>query len=92
METNAHPLVEVALHTGSDERVILNVVNSSGHQSTSFFAPVPTVDLVFKIRLPGVYGQARSLRGKSNLPVWRDGPFTCVRLDRLDLHETVILR
>jgi hypothetical protein len=50
--TNAHPLVEVTLSTNSAGDYVLSLVNSSGHQSTAFFEPVPMHDIEVKMKLP----------------------------------------
>jgi hypothetical protein len=90
--TNAHPSVEVALFVRDDGAYVINLANASGHGGTAIFAPVTMHDLVVMAELPQPVTAAYSLRQAHPVQLWHEQHYTCVRLDRLDLFDTIILR
>jgi hypothetical protein len=90
--TNAHPSVEVALLARDDGGYVVNLANASGHGGTAIFAPVTMHDLVVMAELPQPVTTAYSLRQAQPVQLWHEQHYTCVRLDQLDLFETIILR
>jgi hypothetical protein len=92
IETNAHPFVEIALFTRANGDYVLNLVNSSGHQSTAFFEPIPMYDIEIKVELPEKAQSAFSLRLSEELELWQEERRSCVRLDRLDLFDTIVMK
>ena len=90
--TNAHPLVEIALFTQANGDYVLNLVNSSGHQSTALFEPIPMYDIEIKMKLPEKAQSAFSLRLNKELELWQEDRHSCVRLDRLELFDTIVMK
>ena len=88
--SNANPQVEIALYK-QGEGYAINLVNTSGHHGTAFFAPVPMYDLEIKVRLPSGVTQARSLQLDRDLTLWQEDDYTCFNLDRLDLWDGIRL-
>jgi hypothetical protein len=88
---NGGSQLEVSLHSQGDGTYVLGLVNVSGHHGTAFFAPVPMHDLELKLALPRIPTSARSLTQDVALALWREHGRTCLRLDRLDLFDTIQL-
>ncbi|HUT19361.1 MAG TPA: alpha-amylase family protein [Anaerolineae bacterium] len=84
--------LEVGLSAHRGDGYLLHLVNLSGHHGTAFLAPVPMRELEVRLRLPGVVGSARSLQLDKELPTWQDGTCTVLRLEALDLFDTIHLR
>ncbi len=89
--TDAHPQVEINLFAQAEGKYVLSLVNSSGHQSTAFFEPVPMYNIEARMELPEEVRSAFSLRLNEELPLWRDGEYSCIRLERLGLFDTVVM-
>ena len=90
--TNAHPLVEIELSANSVGNHVLSLVNSSGHQSTAFFEPVPMHDIEVKMRLPQDVKSAFSLKLGKELDVWWESEYFCIRLGRLEVFDTIVMK
>ena len=90
--TNAHPLVEINLFAQAEGKYVLNLVNSSGHQSTAFFEPVPMSDIEVKVKLPERPQSASSLKLDKEIPLLQEGEYTCIRLERLELFDTILMK
>jgi len=90
--TNAHPLVEITLSTSSAGDYILCLVNSSGHQSTAFFEPVPMHNTEVTMKLPEEVRSAFSLKLGKELDLWQEGEFFCIRLERLEVFDTIVMK
>jgi hypothetical protein len=88
--SDANPQVEIALYE-QGEGYAINLVNTSGHHGTAFFAPIPMYDLEIKVRLRAAVTQARSLKLGRDLTLWQEGDYTCLNLDRLDLWDGIRL-
>lgn len=88
--TNAGPQVEFSLLKG-EHGYLLNLVNLSGHHGTAFFPPVPMHDIEIQVRLPHPAQSATSLQTDKPLALWQADGATGVRLERLDLWDTVQL-
>jgi hypothetical protein len=89
--TDANPQLEVALLSQGESAFLLNLVNASGHHGTAFFSPVPMHNLEFKIRLPRAVRTAISLQTGGQLAIWQEEGYTCLRVERVDLWDTVQL-
>jgi len=93
--TNAHPLVEIALSLNDNGDYILSLVNSSGHQSTSFFDPIPMSNIEVRgnsSSLPHSVTSAQSLRLNKELPLSNKEGYICFTLDQLELFDTIVMR
>jgi hypothetical protein len=88
IETNAHPLVEMSLMT-QPGRVLLHLINLSGHSQTAWFAPLP-MDAI-DVSVAGSYSAARALRLGRTLPVSRSNGRTAFQVPRLADYELVEL-
>ena len=89
--TNAHPLVEINLFAQTEGKYVLNLVNSSGHQSTAFFEPIPMSDLEVKMKLPDEVQSAFSLKLNKEVPLWQNDEYSCIKLERLELFDTIVM-
>ncbi len=77
VETNAHPLVEMSLMR-QPGRVLLHLINLSGHSQTAWFAPLPMEAI--EISVEGSYSAARAVRMGRALPVKRSNGRTAFQL------------
>lgn len=88
IRTNAHPLVEMSLMR-QGKRVLLHLVNLSGHSDTAYFDPVPMNDI--EISVAGTYTSVRLVRSNAQirvrLPVDQRTRFTVPRLGAYELVE-----
>ena len=89
--TNAHPQVEINLFAQAGGKYVLSLVNSSGHQSTAFFEPIPTYDIEVRMELPEEVKSAFSLKLNKEIPLSQDGEYSYVKLERLELFDTVVM-
>jgi hypothetical protein len=89
--SNANPQVEFALFAQGQDSYVLNVVNTSGHHGTAFFAPVPMHDVEIKLRLPDAAKTATSLKLGRRLTLWQEDDYVCFNLDVLGLFDTIQL-
>ena len=87
--SDANPQVEFALFSRGQGGYVLNVVNTSGHHGTAFFAPVPMHDVEVQIKLPTEARMAASLKLGRRLTLWHEDGYTCINLDRLELFDTI---
>jgi hypothetical protein len=88
LETDAHPLVEMALMQ-QPGRILLHLINLSGHSQTAYFAPLSTAPI--KLRLDGSFKSARMLRsGERPVLKQADGRTEMV-LSELRDYELVVL-
>ncbi|MFB3825982.1 MAG: hypothetical protein ACE15B_04400 [Bryobacteraceae bacterium] len=88
LRTNAHPLVEMSLmRQGS--RLLLHLINISGHSQTAYFAPVPFFGI--RIEVAGRHARARSVRHPRQLEVETGGGYSAFTLPRLDDYEVIVL-
>jgi len=89
--TNAHPQVEINLFAQAGGKYVLSLVNSSGHQSTAFFEPVPMYDIEVKMELPEEVKSAFSLKLNKEVPLSQEGKYCCVKLEQLGLFDTIVM-
>jgi hypothetical protein len=84
------PQVEVTLLEKEGGRVrLLNLVNTSGHFGSSFYAPVPMSEVAVSIAQPRKPDSVVGLRSGETLPFdWEDDILT-VRVPRLALFEAI---
>ncbi len=88
LETDAHPLVEMTLMRQKD-RMLLHLINLSGHSQTGYFAPLPTGPI--RIRLAGRFRTASALRGGAILSAKTVDARTEFSLPRLRDYELIVL-
>jgi len=88
LETDAHPLVEMALMQ-QPGRLLLHMINLTGHSQTAYFAPLPTGSI--KLRLAGGFKSARALRSGGKPALKQAGGRTELVLSGLRDYELVIL-
>lgn len=88
IETNAHPLVEMSLMRQPD-RVLLHLINLSGHSQTAWFPPLP-MDAI-DVSVEGSYNSARAVRLGRTLPVSSSNGRTAFQLPRLADYELIEL-
>ena len=85
--TDAHPSVEITLlEQASGGRLLVHLVNLSGHAGNTFFEAVEMRDLSLRVR--GGYTKARAVNLERDLPVDGSGAFV---LPRLREHELIVL-
>jgi hypothetical protein len=89
--TDANPQVDLALYARETGGYVLNLVNTSGHHGTAFFAPIPMHDLKIEVTLPTEIQRARSLSSGEGLALSRKDGYVCLRLGRLGLFDTIVL-
>jgi hypothetical protein len=88
LETDAHPLVEMALMQ-QPGRLLLHMINLTGHSQTAYFAPLSTGSI--KLRLEGGFKSARALRSGEKPALKQAGGRTELVLSGLRDYELVIL-
>jgi hypothetical protein len=86
--TDAHPLVEMSLMR-QQGRILLHLINLSGHSETGYFPPVPMSSI--HIRLAGEFHSARTVRSPGALPVKSASGYTEITLPRLGDYELIVL-
>jgi hypothetical protein len=89
--TNAHPSVEINLSAQKDRIFVLNLVNSSGHQSTAFFEPITMYDIDIEMKLPKKAKTAFSLKLDKEVHLSEEDEYTCITLEKLKLFDTVVI-
>ena len=88
LETDAHPLVEVTLMR-QQGRVLVHLVNLSGHSQTGYFAPVPMRGI--RVELEGDFGEAEALKAGHLLAVSQSGGRSSFFVPELMDYELVAL-
>lgn len=102
LKSDAHPLVEITLMRqpvapnrgtregeASHHRMLLHLVNASGHADTAYFAPVEMRDIT--VHIAAEFGTARAVSSNRTLPVTRDGRYSRLVIPLLKTYEVVIL-
>ena len=86
--SDAHPLVEMTLMRQGG-RMLLHLINLSGHSQTAYFPPLPTTAI--RVSLEGEFGSARALRSGRKPAVRRAAGRTEFVLLELRDYELVVL-
>jgi hypothetical protein len=88
VRTDAHPLLAVTLMRQKD-RVLLHLVNLSGHSQTGYFPPVPMREI--QVRVEGSFGSGRTVRTPGAPRTAVNDGYTGFTIPRLDDYELVVL-
>ena len=70
-------------------RMLLHLVNASGHADTAYFAPVEMRDIT--VQVAGEFRGARAVSSNRALPVTRDGRYSRIVVPLLKAYEVVVL-
>jgi len=90
LRTSAHPLVEVTLmDQPARGRMLLHLVNGSGHHDTAYFAPIAMRDI--RIELPGTLRRVRAVALGRDLPVTTRDGWSAVTVPSLDAYEVLAI-
>jgi hypothetical protein len=89
VRTDAHPLVEMTLmRQGS--RMLLHLINLSGHADTGYYAPIPMKDI--HVSVAGSFAGAKTVREAGVLTVRRTGGYSEIVIPTLRDYELVVLQ
>jgi hypothetical protein len=89
LRTDAHPLVEMTLmRQGS--RMLLHLINLSGHSDTGYYAPIPMKDI--HVAVAGSFASAKTVREDGVLKVRRTGGYSEIVIPALRDYELVVLQ
>jgi hypothetical protein len=88
LQTDAHPLVEMSLMRQSG-RMLLHLINVSGHSGTGYFAPVAMSEI--RIRVAGSFHSAKTIRSPGVLAVRAVEGYSEFTLPKLSDYELVVL-
>ncbi len=90
LTTNAHPSVEISLMTQKNrKRVLLHLVNMSGHSTNTFFDAIEMKNI--SVRIKGKYKKAMLLDGGQIVPIKIAEGFTSFVVPVLKEYTTVVL-
>ncbi len=90
LKSDAHPLVEITLMRQPERRrMLLHLVNVSGHADTAYFAPVEMRDIT--VRVAAEFRTARAVSSNRVLAVKREGRYSRIVVPRLEAYEVVVL-
>ncbi len=88
---NVSPQVETTLHENADGRLLLQLVNTSGHFGNSFYEPIPMRDIELAVKLPRPAARARGLVADADYDcAWSDGELT-VHVPELAMLEAIVI-
>lgn len=91
VETDASEMVEVTLYEQPGKRLMVHLVNSSGHHGTAFHAPIKMADISLSVRHNSRVKRVQALRSKTDIP-FVDADGVCrFEVPRLDLVEAIAL-
>jgi hypothetical protein len=88
IRTDAHPLVEISLMRQGG-RMLLHLVNVSGHSDTAYFAPLPIRNI--RVEVAGKYTHVRAVRAGSSLKVAPAQGATAFTIPELADYELLVL-
>jgi hypothetical protein len=86
--SDAHPLVELTLMR-QRSRMLLHLVNASGHADTAYFAPVEMRDIT--VAIAAEFRTARAVSSNRALAVTREGRYGRIVVPLLGAYEVVVL-
>lgn len=90
LRTNAHPLVEISvMRQPARKRVLVHLINLSGHSQTAYFAPVPMRGV--ELELAGDFRSARSAAMDKSLALVRTPAGVRFTVPELAAYDVVIL-
>ncbi len=82
------PLVAMTLMR-QNGRILLHLVNMSGHSQTGYFAPIPMSGI--QVQVAGAFKTARTLRTPGNLAVKVNNGYSEITIPNLSDYELVVL-
>lgn len=82
------PLVAMTLMR-QNGRILLHLVNMSGHSQTGYFAPIPMSGI--QVQVAGAFKAARTLRIPANLSVKPKDGYVEFTIPQLSDYELVVL-
>jgi len=90
LKTSAHPLVEMTLmRQPARGRMLVHLVNGSGHQDTAYFPPVEMRDI--RIELAQDIRRAHAVALDRDLPVTANGAYRSFTLPSLRAYEVIVI-
>jgi hypothetical protein len=90
VKSDAHPLVEITLmRQPARNRVVLHLVNASGHADTAYFAPVEMHDIT--VQIAAEFRTARAISSNRALAITREGRYSRIVVPVLKGYEVVVL-
>jgi Hypothetical glycosyl hydrolase 6 len=90
VKTDAHPLVEMTLmEQPSRRRMLVHLVNATGHSDTAYFPPVEIRDI--RIQVAGNFHRAAAVALNRALTVTEDGRYRSFTLPSLKAYEVVVI-
>ncbi|MHC4518053.1 MAG: family 10 glycosylhydrolase [Planctomycetota bacterium] len=90
LTTDAHPSVEITLmDQPARHRMLLHLVNLSGHLGTAFFEAIQMRDIA--VQLKGKFARAATLDGKRDLPTHVRGGYTHLTIPSLQEYQAICL-
>lgn len=91
LTTNAPASTEIFLHQMKDGNYLLQLLNLSGFNGTTYMKPIPLNELQIELEIPSPLMQARSLCTRENLHLDSCGDLVRISLPRLDRYEALVL-
>jgi Hypothetical glycosyl hydrolase 6 len=90
LQSDAHPLVEITLmRQAKRNRMLVHLVNASGHADTAYFAPVEMRNIT--VQVAAEFRTARSVSSNRVLDVTRDGRYARIIIPLLKAYEVIVL-
>ena len=90
LKTDAHPLVEITLmEQPGKRRMVLHLVNMSGHSDTAYFPPVEMRNV--RLEVAGDFRRATAVSSGRSLAVSTDGRYRTFTLPALKAYEVITL-
>ena len=84
------PMVETSL-SGAGGRVVVHLVNNSGHFGNSYYEPLPVANIPLKIPFDGTAGSVKTLSNRQELQFDQKDGFVHVILPELREYEGIIV-
>jgi Hypothetical glycosyl hydrolase 6 len=88
LRSNAHPLVEMTLMR-QRRRILLHLINLSGHSQTGYFAPIPMSGI--QVQVAGAFKTAKTLRTPRSLTVKVNRGYSEFTIPQLSDYELVVI-
>jgi hypothetical protein len=85
------PMVETTL-ASCPGRIVVQLVNISGHYGNSYYAPLPVRNIEMRIPCPAAEKEAKTLISKEIIPLVKKNGMIEFSLPCLDEYEAVIIK
>jgi putative glycosyl hydrolase-like family 6 (GHL6) protein len=90
LKSDAHPLVEITLmDQPSRKRMLIHLVNGTGHHDTAYFPPVELRNI--RIDIPKDIRRAHAVSLNATLPVTSNGAYHSIVLPSLKAYEVIVV-